>query len=160
MRISVFAIGQAKSGPEAELRDDYWTRIERLGRTIGITAARLEAFPESKRRTTAERKAEEAKRLLDATGVRATTVVLSERGRQMPSRKFAERLRREMETGSSDLCFLIGGPDGHDEATEKAAGLLLSLGDMTWPHRLVQAMLCEQIYRAVSILANHPYHRE
>ena len=84
---------------------------------------------------------------------------MSERGTQLTSEAFAERLRGFQEQGDSDVCFLIGGPDGHAESLERDADLLLSLGTMTWPHRLARVMVLEQIYRAVTIIANHPYHR-
>ncbi len=159
MRISVLAIDQAKSGPQAELRQDYLQRLQRIGRTVGINGVHFEPYPESKRRSASERKLEEANRLLSARGPKSKTVVLSERGKQYASGEFAKWLSRELDDGCAELCFLIGGPDGHDATTENDADMVLSLGAMTWPHRLVQVMLVEQIYRAVTILANHPYHR-
>ena len=77
----------------------------------------------------------------------------------MTSEAFSRLLQRHLDQGTQDLAFLIGGPDGHSAATRKNAGQLISLGEMTWPHRLVRVMLLEQIYRAVTIMVNHPYHR-
>lgn len=77
----------------------------------------------------------------------------------MSSEGFAQLLQHHLDKGTTDLAFLIGGPDGHSAATRKCAGQLISLGEMTWPHRLVRVMLFEQIYRAVTIMVNHPYHR-
>ena len=102
---------------------------------------------------------EEAESLASALPPKAFTVVLDERGKPIGSAGFADLLRRHLERGTADLAFLIGGPDGHAPSTREAAGLVLSLGPMTWPHRLVRVMLAEQIYRAVTILVNHPYHR-
>jgi 23S rRNA (pseudouridine1915-N3)-methyltransferase len=89
----------------------------------------------------------------------AVTIVLDERGKSISSEDFARRLARLRDEGASDVAFLIGGPDGHGEELRKKAVLLLSFGSMTWPHRLVRVMLAEQIYRAVTILVKHPYHR-
>jgi len=73
--------------------------------------------------------------------------------------RFSQLLQRHLDQGTQDLAFLIGGPDGHSAETRKTAGQLISLSEMTWPHRLVRLMLLEQIYRAVTIMVNHPYHR-
>lgn len=90
---------------------------------------------------------------------KASLIALDERGSQLTSGGFADLIRRHLERGTSDLAFLIGGPDGLAEALCKDAALVLSFGSMTWPHRLCRVMLAEQIYRAVTILVNHPYHR-
>lgn len=88
------------------------------------------------------------------------TIVLDERGTALGSVDFARRLERWQDSGVREARFLIGGADGHDDATRAAADLLLSFGPATWPHQLVRAMLAEQLYRATAILARHPYHRE
>ncbi|MGI9413281.1 MAG: 23S rRNA (pseudouridine(1915)-N(3))-methyltransferase RlmH [Hyphomicrobiales bacterium] len=159
MRISILAIGQAKSAPEQALCDDYLRRLKHQGRGIGLTDSTCKLLPEAKRGSARQRKSDESDRLSAQVPVRAMRIVLSERGKQLTSEAFAEHIRRMLEQGESDLCFLIGGADGHAEELERDAGLLLSLGAMTWPHRLVRVMLLEQIYRAVTIIANHPYHR-
>lgn len=159
MRISVLAVGQDKSGPETTLAEDYAGRTERLGRTIGITAVSMNTFAEATRKNAEERKALEAQRLLAAVDARARTIALCERGKQLSSSEFATWMAAERDNAATELCFLIGGPDGHDRSLEDGADKRLSLGAMTWPHRLVRAMLMEQIYRSVTILANHPYHR-
>ena len=90
----------------------------------------------------------------------AVIVLLDERGNSMSSIEFAKQLERWRDSGKREIRFLIGAADGHDEAQRKSADLLLSFGEATWPHLLVRAMLAEQLFRATSILANHPYHRE
>ena len=90
---------------------------------------------------------------------RGFTVVLDEAGKSMTSNDFAAFLQRRRDDGTADLAFVVGGPDGHAQATRADAGLILSFGAMTWPHRLVRVLLFEQIYRAVTIMVNHPYHR-
>jgi 23S rRNA (pseudouridine1915-N3)-methyltransferase len=88
------------------------------------------------------------------------TIVLDERGKAMSSMQFAKDLERWRDSGKREARFFIGAADGHDEEQRVEADVLLSFGLATWPHLLVRAMLAEQLYRATSILANHPYHRE
>ncbi|MEO8617734.1 MAG: 23S rRNA (pseudouridine(1915)-N(3))-methyltransferase RlmH [Sphingomicrobium sp.] len=90
----------------------------------------------------------------------AVTIVLDERGTAMSSMEFAKKLEGWRDTGRREARFLIGAADGHDAAQRGTADLLLSFGPATWPHLMVRAMLAEQLFRATSILANHPYHRE
>jgi 23S rRNA (pseudouridine1915-N3)-methyltransferase len=87
-------------------------------------------------------------------------VALDERGEQMGSKAFADLLGRWRDEGTREVRFLLGAADGHDTATRQDADLLLGFGAATWPHMLARAMLAEQLWRATSILANHPYHRE
>ncbi len=159
MRLSVLAVGRLKAGPEKLLAEDYQTRLEGLGRKVGITRFNAADTVESQGQTAAARAAEELRFFTGALAPRAFTIVLDERGKAMASLGFADLLRRHIDGGTADLAFLIGGPDGHAPATREKAGLLLSLGPMTWPHRLARVMLLEQIYRAVTIMVNHPYHR-
>jgi 23S rRNA (pseudouridine1915-N3)-methyltransferase len=88
------------------------------------------------------------------------TVVLDERGTPLSSTELAKKLEQWRDSGKREARFMIGGADGHEEEQRNAADLLLSFGAATWPHLLVRAMLAEQLFRATSILANHPYHRE
>lgn len=87
-------------------------------------------------------------------------IVLDERGQALPSLEFAGKLEKWRDDGKREARFLIGAADGHSSADRDRADLLLSFGPATWPHLLVRAMLAEQLFRATSILANHPYHRE
>lgn len=159
MRLQVVGIGRLKAGPEKTLADEYQTRLEGLGRKAGITKLTVTDFAESQSQTASQRQNEEAKLLASALAPKAFTLVLDERGKSMTSEAFSTLLQRHLDQGTQDLAFLIGGPDGHSPETRKTAGQLLSLGEMTWPHRLVRVMLLEQIYRAVTIMVNHPYHR-
>jgi 23S rRNA (pseudouridine1915-N3)-methyltransferase len=90
----------------------------------------------------------------------AVTIVLDERGKSLSSMELSKVLERWRDGGKREVRFLIGAADGHDEAQRDGADLLLSFGPATWPHLLARAMLAEQLFRATSILANHPYHRE
>lgn len=159
MRLQVLAIGRLKAGPEKILSLDYQTRLEALGRKAGIARMTITDFAESQVQTAAQRQAEEAKLLSAALTPKAFTLVLDERGKNCSSEAFSNLLQRHLDQGTQDLAFLIGGPDGHGAETLKNAGQIISLGEMTWPHRLVRIMLQEQIYRAVTIMVNHPYHR-
>jgi 23S rRNA (pseudouridine1915-N3)-methyltransferase len=159
LRLHVAAIGKLKSGPEKMLAHDYASRIEALGRKAGVNSLKISEFQESQAQSAEQRKAEEAAILWAALPESAHVIALDERGPSLSSEAFAARIARLAQQGTSDLAFLIGGPDGHDPETRKKANELMSFGAMTWPHRLVRIMLLEQIYRSVTILVNHPYHR-
>jgi 23S rRNA (pseudouridine1915-N3)-methyltransferase len=90
----------------------------------------------------------------------SVTIALDERGQALTSVELAKKLEAWRDGGKREARFLIGAADGHEEAQRRSADLLLSFGPATWPHLLVRAMLAEQLFRATSILANHPYHRE
>jgi len=90
----------------------------------------------------------------------SATIVLDERGEALSSPELAKKLEAWRDGGKREARFLIGAADGHGEEQRRSADLILSFGEATWPHLLVRAMLAEQVFRATSILANHPYHRE
>ena len=159
MRIGVIAVGRLKPGPEKLLAEEYRTRAEGLGRKSGVTKINVTEFSESQASSAAARMSEEAKLIAGALPPKAFGIVLDERGKAMASEAFADLLRRQLDGGTQDLSFVIGGPDGHAPETRERAGLLLSFGPMTWPHRLVRVLLFEQVYRALTIMAGHPYHR-
>jgi len=159
MKMTILAIGRMKAGPEKELCDDYLTRARAMGRSCGITGLDMRDFPESSFDDAERRREAEAKTLSGSLAPRSFQIVLDETGRALKSADFAALLRREIEAGAGEIAFLIGGPDGHAHSTRASANFVLSLGPMTWPHRLVRVMLAEQIYRAVTIMVNHPYHR-
>ncbi len=159
MRVTVLAVGRLKSGPETDLVARYTKRADAAGRGVGVTGLDLVELPEARGQTAAERCRAEADQLLAKLPDGAFLVLLDEHGRDLSSDALAERMRDLADSGRKDLVFAIGGPDGHGEAMRARADLVLSFGKATWPHQLVRAMLVEQIYRAVTILAGHPYHR-
>lgn len=159
MKMTILAIGRMKAGPEKELCDDYLTRAKAMGRSCGITALEMRDFSESAFEEADRRREAEGKALSAALGARSYRIVLDEAGRALKSAEFASLLRREIESGAGEIALLIGGPDGHAQSIRQSADFTLALGPMTWPHRLVRVMLAEQIYRAVTIMVNHPYHR-
>jgi len=159
MRIAIAAIGKMKSGPEKLLAEEYITRIPPLGKKAGITALKIADWSESQKPDAAQRMAEEAGQLWSAVPSGAFVIALDERGKSLTSQALSAKICKLAEQGVGDLIFLLGGPDGHAAETRQKAGELLALGPMTWPHRLARVMLLEQIYRSVTILVNHPYHR-
>lgn len=139
MLLHIVARGKIGRSPEAELVERYlkrisWpTRVTELGENGG-------AAPPAQSNS--------------------ISVVLDERGEALSSSELARRLGRWRDDGKREARFLIGAADGHSEKDRASADLLLSFGPATWPHLLVRPMLAEQLFRAVSILAGHPYHRE
>jgi 23S rRNA (pseudouridine1915-N3)-methyltransferase len=159
VKLHILAIGRLKAGPELALFDDYLKRARGLGRSCGVTDITTRDFTESKLPDAGSRMAAEAAVLAAATPDPSFRIVLDERGKALSSGNFALTLKRHIDQGAASLAFLIGGPDGHAPRMREEAGLLLSFGPMTWPHRLARVMLAEQIYRAVTIFVKHPYHR-
>jgi 23S rRNA (pseudouridine1915-N3)-methyltransferase len=159
VRIAIAAVGRLKTGPEKSLAADYLERIQGLCRKAGMTKITATEFPESRAADAKVRLAEEGTVLSAAVPDGAVRVVLDERGKAMTSEAFAALIRKHQQDGTADLAFLIGGPDGHSPQIRESANLLMAFGPATWPHRLVRIMLLEQIYRAVTIMVNHPYHR-
>lgn len=146
MKVTIIAIGKCKkSSPEAEIIAEY---IKRSGWDIII---------KEKDNSTQE---EEAKFLVSNISSGAKVVVLDERGESMKSTELAAKMEYWMNNGCSEICFLIGGADGHLQSTRDKADMLLSFGKLTLPHMLMRAVLAEQIYRVQTIINHHPYHRE
>jgi 23S rRNA (pseudouridine1915-N3)-methyltransferase len=159
LRLHIAAIGRLKTGPEKLIAVDYAKRIEVMGRKAGLTSLKIGEWAESQQANAKQRMEEEAAILWAAVPASAFTIVLDERGKSLSSEDFAARIRKYADQGVSDLVFMIGGPDGHAPQTREKTSELIALGPMTWPHRLVRIMLLEQIYRSVTIMVNHPYHR-
>ena len=139
MLLNIVARGKIGRSPEADLVDRYLKRI--------AWPTRVTELPDRGGK-------------MPATPANAVVTVLDERGTALSSTDFARKLEAWREDGKREARFLIGAADGLDEQERSSADLLLSFGHATWPHLLVRAMLAEQLFRATSILANHPYHRE
>ena len=159
MKLTIAAIGLLKTGPEKAMAADYEKRIAVLGKQAGITTIAVQDVAESRGATADLRKAEEAKWLWNTLPTDVAAIVLDERGKAWSSEEFAKLIAGHGQNATKNLGFLIGGPDGHAAETRKVARHIMSFGPMTFPHRLLRVMLLEQIYRAVTILVNHPYHR-
>jgi 23S rRNA (pseudouridine1915-N3)-methyltransferase len=159
MRLHILAVGQGRGTPEGVLVEDYLGRARASGKRLGFTAVTIEEVAVSKLREARARIAEEGERLAARIPPGAHVILLDARGKGMTSEAFAEMFGAMRDAGARDLAFLVGGPDGLDPGPAVKAGRSLAFGSQTWPHLLVRAMLAEQVYRAVTILAGHPYHR-
>jgi 23S rRNA (pseudouridine1915-N3)-methyltransferase len=156
MRVVIAAVGRLRDGPEAALAADYVARAAAQGRALGFKSVELievEGKPPGDMRA-------EASALYRATPDGARKVLLDERGTEWASRQFAEKLARWRDDGLGAATFYIGGADGASQSLKDQADEKLAFGRQTWPHRLVRVMLAEQIYRAITILAHTPYHRD
>ena len=159
MRLSIAAVGRLKQGPERDLAERYSKRAADAGRKIGFAPVDVVEVRESRSRDAGARIAEESNALASAVPAGAVIVALDLRGENLASEELADRLRRWQDGGRPAAAFLIGGPDGLAPSLREQAGLKLAFGKLTWPHQLVRIMLLEQIYRAITILSGHPYHR-
>lgn len=139
MLLHIVARGRIGRGPEAELVDRYLKRISWGTRVTELpdTGGRVPPLPDN-----------------------AVTILLDEKGEQLGSMDFARKLEGWRDGGKREARFMIGAADGFGDAERAKADLLIAFGRATWPHLMVRAMLAEQLFRATSILANHPYHRE
>jgi 23S rRNA (pseudouridine1915-N3)-methyltransferase len=160
MRIVIAAVGRLKDGPERELVARYAERAAQTGRALALGPIDMREISESRAKRAEDRKREEAAALTALLVPGAPVVALEEGGKSLSSLEFATTLGRWRDDGAPAAQFLIGGADGLDPALVKNATLVLGFGRMTWPHQIVRALLSEQIYRAATILAGHPYHRE
>jgi 23S rRNA (pseudouridine1915-N3)-methyltransferase len=159
MRLSIVAVGRLKDGPERELYLKYAKRIDETGRGVALGPLTLAELAEARQAGAAQRRADEAQRLLNSASGADLLVALDGDGKTFGSDAFARWLGARRDDGVRSLAFLIGGPDGHGDDALARATLKLSLGPMTLPHGLARIILAEQLYRAATILAGHPYHR-
>ena len=158
MRFEILAIGRLKDEAEASIVARYQKRFDQTGRPCGLGPLTIAEFPESRAAGAAERKADEAARLLKAAGP-AALIVLEVTGKSLSSEAFAAHLRDLAGSATKSCAFLVGGTDGHGPAVLAAPALKYSLGALTLPHGLARVVLAEQLYRAATILTGHPYHR-
>lgn len=159
MRITLFAVGRLKAGPEKDLASRYLDRFAKAGPAVGLELAKLVEVQESRASNADTRKREEASALEKALPEGAILVLLDERGKALDSQAFSDAIGRYRDNGKRDMMLAIGGADGLDPELRSKADLVVNLGTMTWPHQLVRILIAEQLYRAVTILSGHPYHR-
>jgi 23S rRNA (pseudouridine1915-N3)-methyltransferase len=160
MRVLVLAVGRMKKGAEADLADRYLKRAAQAGRAIGIRSIEIVEIRESRAPEAERRKLEESIAIANVIPDGAVVVLLDERGDGLSSAGFADQLGRWRDAGQQAAAFVIGGADGLSETLRDKARITLNFGQATWPHQLVRIMLLEQLYRSVTILSGHPYHRE
>ena len=150
MQLSIVAIGKGRTSPENALTQNWLSRLRPVGEIIEIES-KLPAGP--------KRNEDESQRLLRAIPSGAALGVLDPRGKDHSSEEFAALIGEWRDEGFELACFAIGGADGHADILRQKADRTIALGSATWPHMLFRAMLAEQLYRASTILAGHPYHR-
>ncbi len=159
MRLALVCIGKLKAGPERLLFDRYFQRLTEGARGAGFAGVDLREISESRARRPDERRTEEGAAILAAVHKGGALVLLDERGPSATSEEWAADIERVRDASRAAYTVAIGGPDGLDPSLGAVAHRVLSFGQMTWPHQLVRVMAGEQLYRAMTILAGHPYHR-
>ena len=159
MRLVVISIGRLKQGPKRELAERYRERFDDIGRKLGFRGLEIHEISESRARDAATRMAEEAAAISALVPQKYALVALDEHGKSIDSARFARQLGRFRDEGAENTIFTIGGADGLSPDLRRKAKMTIAFGAATWPHQMVRVMLLEQIYRAATILAGHPYHR-
>jgi 23S rRNA (pseudouridine1915-N3)-methyltransferase len=154
LRITLLCVGRLGEAPERRLASEWAARAAAAGRALGLGPVEMVEVEGRK-----SSKASEAEALVPRLE-RAHVIACDEHGQEPTSREFAAQLARLRDDGVRQLTFVIGGADGLDQQVLARAQSRLAFGRQTWPHALVRAMLAEQVYRAVTILAGSPYHRD
>jgi len=154
LKLTIAAVGRLPRSPEADLVKLYAERTTAAGRALGLGP--LEVVEVESRKPGKAAEAEALRPHLDGAHI----VACDEHGQAMGSRAFAGEIARLRDDGVRRLAFLIGGADGLDRDLLAQANARLAFGPQTWPHALARVMLAEQVYRAVTILAGSPYHRD
>ncbi|MFZ9018564.1 MAG: 23S rRNA (pseudouridine(1915)-N(3))-methyltransferase RlmH [Paracoccaceae bacterium] len=155
MRVKIVALGRLKTGAERALVEDYGARFDKLGKGMGFGPLEIVELDDRK----GGGKAGEADLILRALSNDTFAIALDERGDQIGSPEFASLLARCRDDGQNTISFVIGGADGLHKSVLDRSQRSLSFGKMVWPHMLARVLLCEQLYRATTILAGTPYHR-
>jgi 23S rRNA (pseudouridine1915-N3)-methyltransferase len=158
VRLLLVSVGRTKAGPERDLAERYLARAAAAGRGLGLAVEHRE-IEESRARRPQDRKLDEAKAIRAVLSDASRLIACDQAGRTLTSAEFATDLGKCRDQGVPMVSLVIGGPDGLDPDFRAAADLVLAFGAMTWPHQLARIMAAEQIYRAITILSGHPYHR-
>jgi 23S rRNA (pseudouridine1915-N3)-methyltransferase len=152
LRITLLCVGRLGTAPEAILAEDWVRRAGQVGRAHGlypVEVVEVEAKKGGKTAETLLRRSEDS-----------YLIACDEHGEAMSSRAFATLLAKLKDDGTPRLTFVIGGADGLDAGVSSRAKMKIAFGPQTWPHALARAMLAEQLYRAASLMAGQPYHRD
>lgn len=158
MRLALIAVGRLKDGPERDLCERYLERGLALGRGLSLVGPEIVEIAEGRGKRAEDRKREESEAILARLSP-GLVIALDERGRTLDSEAFAGRLGAARDAGTPAATLVIGGPDGLADEIRARAELTLAFGALTIPHQIVRALALEQLYRAMTILAGHPYHR-
>ncbi len=156
MKLILRCGGILRAGPERELVDDYLKRANSLAGRCGLHSVTEDQVDLKK----CKNRQDETEKLISQSGSSTQIIALDERGKALTSRQIAKSVTRLRNDGCSEIIFLIGGADGFEPSALPAGTIKWSLGTQTWPHKLVRVMIAEQVYRALSILAGTPYHRD
>jgi 23S rRNA (pseudouridine1915-N3)-methyltransferase len=159
MRLLIAAVGKLKQGPERELLAHYLGRAEAAGRKLHLSPIGVVEVAESKAGSASARKADEADALRAKVPASHRLIALDPQGEALSSEAFAALLAKLRDGGAEGVAFVIGGADGLSHELSVTVAKTISFGAMTLPHGLARVVLAEQIYRAATILAGHPYHR-
>jgi 23S rRNA (pseudouridine1915-N3)-methyltransferase len=160
MRLIVAAVGRLKRGAERALFEKYRDRLQAAGKPLGIAAITWHEVLESPAPAAAKRRAEEGAALLKAARHADVVIALDEKGKMLTSHAFAQLIGAIRDEGAKTLGLLIGGADGLAPEIASRTRANVSFGAITLPHQLARIVLAEQLYRAATILAGHPYHRD
>ena len=155
MRLGILAVGHKLPDWVAKGCAEY---IKRMPRELPVSVVEIKPEPRGSK-TREQLLAAEKTRLQPALSGYSRVVILDERGTDLTTLKLAEQLEAWMREGG-DTAFIIGGADGIDEDLKQRADAMIRLSSLTLPHAMARLVLCEQLYRAVSVVKNHPYHRE
>ncbi len=158
MRALLLAVGRMKNGPERQLAQRYGERVGVAGKSVGVTGLDTIELPESRASEPAQRQAEEAEALLAKLPDKFALIVFDERGKSIDSPSFARMIGSTIDAARRPV-IIIGGADGLDESVREKADHVVSFGKLTMPHQIVRILVLEQLYRAVTILSGHPYHK-
>jgi 23S rRNA (pseudouridine1915-N3)-methyltransferase len=159
MRLLIAAIGKLKQGPERDLFAHYLGRAQAAGWKLHLSPLSVVEVAESKAATAKARSRAEGEALLSKVPSSHLVIGLDPAGQSLASEAFAGLLAKLRDGGAEGIAFVVGGADGLSQEARTKAGKVLSFGPMTLPHGLARIVLAEQIYRALTILAGHPYHR-
>ncbi len=161
MRLHIMAIGKLRGNdPKTDLVTDYLNRIEKTGRALGFSEFKIQTFEAPRGMTGKTAQARESTMILEAIPKGAHLILMDETGDNLSSIALSKHLETRRDAGTGMTVFAIGGANGHTDELRKRANKVISFGKATWPHMLARIMVCEQLYRAMTILSGHPYHRE
>ncbi len=159
MRLILIGVGRLKAGPERELFARYLSRARAIARNAGISTVDCIEIDEAHARTADERRRDEAVALKARLTAGALVIALDERGASVTSTTFSATVGRARDNAAPAVVLAVGGPDGLDEGFRTSAAMCFAFGAATLPHQLVRVLVAEQVYRALTILTGHPYHR-
>jgi 23S rRNA (pseudouridine1915-N3)-methyltransferase len=160
LKFEILAVGKMRDEIYKNISNDYIKKIIHLGKNIGLKNFEIIEINKSTDINATSRKIKEAELMLDyLKKIKTTIIALDENGVNMSSQSFSNTLNKLTDLLNNNIIFIIGGPDGLDNSIIKKADICIAFGSFTWPHKIARILLQEQIYRAISIICKHPYHR-